>query len=740
MSRLHTARSARRVPVAAAIAAAAALALLGGRANVATQEPQAPPDAPTFRVGTRLATIDAVVVDDKGQHVTDLKPEDFEIVERGKSQVVRQAVYVQVIGPDGTPMRQPTVDGAPMPGLSPTSSATAERPRPLAGTSGLASGERASRVLAIVVDDLGLSAESIAYVRKMLTRYVDTKIAPGDLVAIIRTAGGVGTLQQFTTDRRLLYEAIDRVRFSLQSRKGVAAFAAITPGSSTALVGAVGQDIDELRAEMNTAGTLGALEYVLRGIEALPGRKSVVFVSEGFDLGIRDAKISRTWSAFTRVMDRANRAGVVVYTLDARGLQTGGLTAEDNPQTPLMSMPGSTGTDGGLIGQTVANAGRGRVRDLLDSQDSLVYLAQQTGGFAVLNSNALSAGMDRVIDDTRGYYLLGFDTSIQPDNHWDPNDIHIHVKRSGLSVRARRGLFGPAEKGRPGADGPADPLVAATLSPFATGAIDVRLTTLFAHDKAAGSYIRSLFFIDPAGLTFVDGADGRHEADLSLLLLAIGDNGQPVNQARLKVPLRLDDDAYALLRQRGLLYSARLWMKEPGGYQIRAAVQDDRSKALGTSAQFVEVPKVGKDLVALSGVVMMDIAAANNGTEATATAMRTDVIADGVLGEPAVKIFKPGSEVAYTFEIYDGRGKRKEGFSTRATLIRDGKAFYTTPPAPVGSAPKDAVPVGAVPVGGKMSLGRGLPRGTYTLQVSVAPQKGKGRDHQASQWVDFEVR
>ena len=103
-----------------------------------------------------------------------------------------------------------------------------------------------------------------------------------------------------------------------------------------------------------TAGTLGALEYVLRGIEALPGRKSVVFVSEGFDLGIRDAKVSRTWSAFTRVMDRANRAGVVVYSMDARGLQTGGLTAEDDRQTPKMSMPGSTGTDGGLIGQTVS--------------------------------------------------------------------------------------------------------------------------------------------------------------------------------------------------------------------------------------------------------------------------------------------------------------------------------------------------------------------------------------------------
>ena len=67
-----------------------------------SRRPQQPTDTPTFRVGTRLATIDAVVVDDKGRHVTDLKPEDFEIVERGKSQAVRQAVYVQVIGPDGT--------------------------------------------------------------------------------------------------------------------------------------------------------------------------------------------------------------------------------------------------------------------------------------------------------------------------------------------------------------------------------------------------------------------------------------------------------------------------------------------------------------------------------------------------------------------------------------------------------------------------------------------------------------
>ncbi len=84
-----------------------------------------------------------------------------------------------------------------------------------------------------------------------------------------------------------------------------------------------GPDAEVLRTEMATAGTLGALEYVLRGIETLPGRKSVLFVSEGFDLELRDAKMSRRWAAFTRVMDRANRAGVVVYTVDPRGLADG---------------------------------------------------------------------------------------------------------------------------------------------------------------------------------------------------------------------------------------------------------------------------------------------------------------------------------------------------------------------------------------------------------------------------------
>jgi VWFA-related protein len=700
----------------------------------------APGDWPTFRAGTRLATIDAVVVDAQGRQVTDLKPSDFEILERGATPTIHQAPYVRVGGRDGTA----TTSAAP---ARPT--ATVPRSRPLAtgaiGATGRVSTVANPRVLAIVVDDLGLSFESTAYVRTMLTRYVETQVEPGDLVAIIRTAGGVGTLQQFTTDRRLLTAAIDRVRWSFQSRAGVAAFAAVTPDSSTSAFTKrhlnpaeppppFGVDIERERADLASAGSLGALEYVLRGIEDLPGRKSVVFVSEGMDLGIRDHKANRVWSTFTRVMDRANRAGVVVYTVDARGLQTGLMTGEDDPQTPKVSMGNGSNTDPAQINAVVLKGRSDRMRDLLDTQESLVYMAQQTGGFAVLNTNDLNGGLGRIVGDTRGYYLIGFETLIPTGVPWDPNDVRVRVRRPGLKVRARRGLFGPADPKLQKESVTPDPLVAAALSPFQSGAIDVRLTTLFAHDAKEGSYVRSLFFVDPAGLTFVDGPDGRRDADLTLLLLGIGDNGRAVGQARIDVPLRLDAAAYQLLQQRGLLYSARLPMKTPGGYQIRAAVQDARSKAVGSSAQFVEIPKVGKGQLALSGVVMMDVASAAPGTS---TAVATDALSDGVLGEPALKIFRPGAEVAYTCEIYDGGKHEAGGLATTATLLRDGRPVFRSPPASVKASVADAE-VRSVPIGGRLSLGEKLPRGSYTLQVSVAPEGA--RRSLATQWVEFEVR
>ena len=153
-----------------------------------------------------------------------------------------------------------------------------------------------------MVDDLGLSFESVVYVRQALKKFVDQQMEPGDLAAIIRTSAGSGALQQFTADKRLLYAAIERLRWYPLGRGPVSSFAPIeldpldrlNVRASQSLpavanvptsFGAGGDnDLEQFRRDVFSVGTLGALKYVVQGMGALPGRKSVVLMSDGITI------------------------------------------------------------------------------------------------------------------------------------------------------------------------------------------------------------------------------------------------------------------------------------------------------------------------------------------------------------------------------------------------------------------------------------------------------------------------
>ena len=698
----------------------AALVFVCALAQSASTQP--PADGQVFRTGTSLAIIDAVVVDERGRHVRDLTADDFEVIQQGTTHPVRQALYV----PAGT--------AAPYAAAPPDAGAVRPAAAPPAASAGILSRKGAPapdpRVLAIVVDDLSLSFESMAGVRRALTTFVNEEVGPGDLLAILRTSGGVGTLQQFSTDKRLLHAAVERLNWTILSRAGVTSFAPLVPDDALGHRGYGGSgtaDVDDedtiegLRTSISATGSLGALDYVIRGIEALPGRKSVMFVSEGMRLFTKPAGLdtrgaSRVWNAFTRVMDRANRAGVVVYTMDPRGLATAGLTAEDNPQI----RPDPTGR-GGLtdsFDSRLRGGAAARLSFLRDSQEALTYIAEQTGGFAVLNTNDLAAGLRRVRDDAGGYYLLGFEGVPASLRTWDPGRVTVRVKRPGLRVRARKGLFGPADAGREPSDATGDPLIMAALSPFSAGALDVRLTALFAHDAKAGAFVRSLFFIDPAGVRFTQRADGRHVANLTLALLAIGDDGKMATQWRRAVDLQLTDATYELARKRGILYTATIPLKKAGAYQLRVAVRDESTSALGSASQFVEVPRVDKGRVAISGIVL-------NGVDAT------------LLAEPALRIFQQDAEAVYACEIYDGAAD-KGSLTTTATVLRDGRVIHQELPASLESK-TGGTAVKIVPVVGRVLL-QNLSPGFYTLQITAA-RIGNGKTTpQATQWASFEVQ
>jgi VWFA-related protein len=712
-----------RSSMAGALVAGLSVLAPGTLFHTQGQAPATPATAggqPTFRSGVRLATVDAVVTDDKGHHVTDLTPADFEVVERGRRQTVRQVIYVRTTGPAGA--STPTTGGLRADGAVVT---PAPEPAPEAGRSNLPSREGTGRVLAVVVDDLSMwSFRSTVDTRKMLTQFLERDVAPGDLVAILRTSGGAGTLQQFTTDRRLLAAAIERVQWVGR----LARFAAGVEAGAAARQMPFGDDDDpdgQLAADLLAEGSIGALNFALRGVESLPGRKTVVFVSEGSGLGVRNPR-SNIPDALKRVIDRANRAGVVLYAIDPAGIRTtsrsegSDIAQRRTPNytnEPLQAAPVSGGRP---MEQTPAAAlVDSNLRWMqFDRQERLRWLAEQTGGFAIVSQNDISRGLGRIVDDTRGYYLIGFDTSLTPGVRPDPDDVKIKALRPGLQIRARQGRFGPANPDDGPLPRPGDALVAAAMSPFSTGALDVHLTALFGHD-AEGAHVRAVVDLDPAGLVLA-GAGERREGAVTLLMLVFSDNGDIVTQSREIIPVHLDAAAYDQARRHGLRYSARLPVNRPGGYQVRAAVQDDRSDRVGTGARFVEVPKVGKGRVALSGVILTNAAAADRRLALT---------------------FAPGSVVEYTCTVYDGRSDRT-GFSTTATVLHDGKPVYTSPPAPIAGAAAGAAAVAPVPFRGRLTLAREQKPGAYTLVVSVEPAvaPGERRSRPATQWVDFEVR
>ncbi|MCA1557060.1 MAG: VWA domain-containing protein, partial [Acidobacteria bacterium] len=490
--------------------------------NARGQTPQPSPTQQSdqdevVRISTNLVQVDAVVTDKKGQPVTDLRAEDFEITEDGRKQEISNLSYVTTVQPTAPPGAPATPVDKNQPPAPPV------RLKP----------EQVQRTMALVVDDLGLSFESTYYVRRALKKFVDEQMQPGDLVAIIRTGGGIGVLQQFTSDKRQLYAAIERIRWNMMGRGGASAFAPIESGQpvggeeepgddrNTADSSGPREDINEFRSEIFAVGTLGAVNYIVRGLRDLPGRKSVLLISDGFRLFNSGNNSRRLFEALQRLTDLANRASVVIYTMDARGLQVTGLTAADNVS--------------GLSAQQVEEQLSSRRDELFDTQSGLIYLARQTGGFNVRNTNDLNTGIRRVLEDQRGYYLIGY----RPDEStFDPGSgqrrfhkINVRVKRPGLQVRSRTGFYGISdERAVPARRTRQQQLLGALISPFNSNAIDLRLTSLFGNEQRMGSYMRSLLYINAKDLTFTEEADGWQKAVMDVVALTFGDNGQVIDQ------------------------------------------------------------------------------------------------------------------------------------------------------------------------------------------------------------------
>ena len=701
-----------------------------------TSQPTATPpienDDEVVKVSTSLVQLDVVVTDKKGNQITDLSPEDFEIYVNGKKQDISNFSYIFSKTEESEDTKETKLTKAEKKKLKysvppPPSKLKLEKVR---------------RTYALVVDDLGLSFPSVPYVKDTLKKFIREQMQEGDLVAIVRTGSGIGALQSFTTDKDQLLAAVNKIRWNPQGRGGAEYFSPIqkTLKEEIAATSKSGDTVEgaesdtefenanaEFRNENFSIGTLGGVSYVIRGMRELPGRKAVMLFTEGFSL-VANNQPTQVFDAMRRIADLANRSSVVIYTLDPRGLQV-----------PGMANAGDDITNVFVGGAGNAEAARSlRESGFLDSQQSLRFLAYETGGLPFVNNNNLQKGLKKAIEDQSGYYLIGY----EPDEGtFDPkkakfNKVKINVNREGLKVRYRSGFFGipdskiaPIENKTPGQQ-----IYGALSSPFSVNDISLSLNTLFAEGEKKKMYLRSLVTIDANNLKFTKGSDETYTANFDILAVTFGDNGKIVDESAKNYSMKLGEKAYRRALEKGVIYDLLIPVKKSGAYQFRVALRDSATSKVGSASQFIRIPNLRKKRLAISSILLDNYTVEQ--LQQTSSVKSADSKNSGYEFDTAQRRFKRGTMLRYDYVIYNAKTKPLD-VEVQAKLYRDGKLFLQGTPKPIDTkGQKDLTRIESV---GAITLGRNLAVGNYVLQIIATDKRSKRKYQNASRWIDFDI-
>ncbi len=685
------------------------------------------PEAGVVKITTNLIQIDATVTDAKGNPIRDLAASEVEVYENGKKQDLLSFSFIsQKQRVNGSASDDASI-GVPVP-------PTSVRP------------EQVRRTIALVVDDLSLSYESMNKTRRSLKKFVEEQMADDDLVAIIRVGVGMGALQQFTSDKRQLLSIVEKLKWNPLGRGRVGAFAPINDGPESlqkqdqddedaVVAQQFKNSFNDYQESMFATGTLGAWRYVVTGLRDLPGRKAVVVFSDGIQVFQRDehgyTNGGRVAEFLRRLIDLANRSSVIFYTIDARGLQDGILTAQDSVY------PTRPPTNPKRINEVAAD----RSKELFDTQDGLVHLSTETGGFPVLIQNDLNAGLKKILED-QSYYLIAYtpapDTFDQKTSRF--NKLEIKVLRDGAKVRYRSGFFNTqteTEATKRVNTTPAQRLQDALTSPFAASDISLRMNALY-RNNSAGDFVTALLHVDTTDLLFTDRPRGGKKAIIEVFAVTYSDNGVPVDNIVRTFTIDAETGNFRRLLEKGFVCFFNFPIKKPGPYQLRVAIRDTSADTIGSASQFVDVPDLRKRALTLSGIELENFSAEQwqritTSAQGTSGKGGTSETSDP-MSDTSLRQFKRGTVLHYSFDIYNVAPVQPT-VRSRLRVFREGKLLLDGEQVSVDTAAISNK--GRVRTAGALSLPENMLPGDYVLQVIVSDDSKKGKT--AAQFVQFEL-
>ncbi|MFY9728952.1 MAG: VWA domain-containing protein [Bryobacteraceae bacterium] len=568
----------------------AALAAQAQTGEVTTRE-----ETPTFRSSVNLVRVPVVVHDKQGLTVGSFHKEDFQLTDRGKPQSIAQFAI------EGSAVTQPVPVGA---GHAPPAAPQEE----ISGNPSAESSKLVvpTRFVAFVFDDVHLKIEDLMNARAAALKFIEQGLPPQERVALLTLSGNVSL--EFTDDLAKFRETLMKVmpvpprahfppasffvadqwsRTEDLSSPLLAMQTAITVdclqlqaggGAPTQAGGAlttqaqqIAQDTLRQVANEGRSDAINAfriLNNVVRLLGAMPGDRMMIFVSPGMYL---PDELQRELS---ESIDRATRSGVIINTLDARGVYTINPTG-DVPNCRLTSP------------QTQEQVAR-YDHDAITSQGLILSdLADSTGGTALAQNDFLGE-FNRLATPPEYVYYLGFyPKDLKPDGKYHEIKVTL-ANGKGLSVQARKGYWAPSHVEDAAATASRE-IGEAVFSHDELRDWPIDIHSQFYKTTADDAKVKVTTHLDIRQLPLRKQSDDRSHDDVTLVCVLFDRNGNYVQGTQKVVELRLKDENLERRRALGVTVNTDFDVKS-GAYLIRVVARDSEGQQIAAANGVVEIP------------------------------------------------------------------------------------------------------------------------------------------------------
>jgi VWFA-related protein len=658
----------------------------------------------TIRIGVEEVRLDAVVLDKKGHQITDLTADDFEIYQDYFRQKVVSCVYINDYQPQLQKLAVSSKDSSETPSI-PVPALTKENVR---------------RTIVFVVDNLVMDFAQVNRARVALGKFVEKQMQDGDLVAVVPTAGGNATFQTFSSDRKQLLSIISNVRWFIDWRT------------------------TQITSQMM------AMAYSIRTLRDMPGRKALILVSPstmipsplvteiGRWLSPAQRAVEYTEATFNPLADSALRAGVVIHTLDIRGLA--GPPSIDAEQGFDYSILDDSGTlDPGKVSEKAS------IEVATRDTQTPIPLSKKTGGLFIRDSNWFVNGIGPVQEELKGYYMLTYippASTFRADRGIRYHKIEVRVKRPGSVVHSRDGFYGvpaPADQ----SSGIPNSLYSAIFSPFQYNDLKISLTSGYVDDPQKGYLLKSSLYLDARDLSIPEGRDGVHPIEIVAASVTSDINNVVKDSNAKRYEFSIKTENIPWLREHGIKFSLSLPVKKPGSYYVRTALRDTASGKMGSAYQYIEIPDLRKNRLSLSDIFIINRTedlpwVTSSAPEEFRTALYPDLKRDP-RKSPALRSFQPGDHIESVALIYNAKTEKgkKPDLEYQFILYGNGRELFKSNFETVDlSSVSDFE---RIPLKIKMRLTDSMQPGDYVLQLLVRDNGAKKKQNLAVQTLDLKV-